>query len=789
MKKIIIMLSIFMILLCSFGLSDYTPTAHPLYYTFNLDGTIAYNHGGHNLYNFFNSFDIDEITNSYISTLPKKNYIPIIMDITNNFYYDTDDVRNKNLHYITFSGNNINIFGYNINNEYVFLDSFNIGDNYNIVYMVGNFNRLTSEELTSNVGREENIILLAENTLTDKIEIIKYNFDYNIDTGYSINKLKTYINHDKNDMLPKSNIDCDFKFDSTILNYICGYGTTNNKIVTFGSQDSYNNIAEINNVNFVINDSSSYKGDMDITYLNNIGVSINGQYQVIAFMNDRYIYNFDLINSCSGNLGCVIENSSIFISDVSLVTGNFNRLSYITGMDKLDATTTTQNTAKYFCFRGRSNSGGWVNNYLEVYTSILCYQDGSNVFNKALTKITRSYGSNVEGYNHNQKLIPVLDNEYNINLCLYNNVQIGSTSPRLNGRIDCVNLFDSTIKSFNSVETHSEERQLTGGILTSNNMDELYLTYYDGNNHYKYNFYNSSSSALSFLPNKYGYIYLSDMLKQDTTEFTNLIYVTDTTNYIYDIISITPITNNFYIDTNLTYDGLYGFYNPALINTTQNFIAKKCLTDNNACTYYIAGNTPLYKEILCSDCGYGGDETCGLWSSQTPKKDCYFNTTGTYNLTFNLYSNVGGKVLLHTFEVNDFVVTNDSSIGNKNINLVQPQNPNLDIETIEPIVTPIDDIDDIDDGTVDMEEVGGIFNLLQSNIKLIFALVLCLGLVITTAQSGIRNPLILLLAFVVGLVITTMIGMISVGVLIIMLITITILVIASLTIFKSQLNT
>jgi hypothetical protein len=73
----------------------------------------------------------------------------------------------------------------------------------------------------------------------------------------------------------------------------------------------------------------------------------------------------------------------------------------------------------------------------------------------------------------------------------------------------------------------------------------------------------------------------------------------------------------------------------------------------------------------------------------------------------------------------------------------------------------------------------------QKNIKLIFGLMVILGIVAYAASRGIRNPIALILIGIVAVVLVTSLGLISTSVLVILLIAMVVLAILGLTLFKS----
>jgi len=259
--------------------------------------------------------------------------------------------------------------------------------------------------------------------------------------------------------------------------------------------------------------------------------------------------------------------------------------------------------------------------------------------------------------------------------------------------------------------------------------------------------------------------------------FTNILYNQDiNTNLVPTSITFAGNTVN---------GGFFGYYQGDICtNTTVTFKAQECVGDITVCNYY---NTNIERERLRVDCGNGIINT-GNYANTNPSVTCHYNTTGNYEVILYIQAESNPDSLLvnnantpinlkveDSPSCNGLIYEQPRLIGDP-IDSGQTQPPT---EPISPPPTPT-----TPEGVFD----GSIFKVLQDNIKLVVGMILILGAVGTMASNGIRNPIILLLGAVVGLILAVALGLIGTGALVLMIVVIISLFLLSMTLFKTQVG-
>jgi hypothetical protein len=250
-------------------------------------------------------------------------------------------------------------------------------------------------------------------------------------------------------------------------------------------------------------------------------------------------------------------------------------------------------------------------------------------------------------------------------------------------------------------------------------------------------------------------------------------------------INMNEVPTSITFASNTIHGGFFGYYQgDVCLNTTVTFRAQECIGDLTSCNYYNSNNE---KERLRVDCGNGQINT-GSFSTSSPFVTCYYNETATEEVILYIQSESNPDTLnvnnantpielsiINSPSCNGAVYSQPVLIGN-------PFDSGNNQPPTEPVTPPSEN------GGTGTTFDTSIFGVVQDNIKLIVAMIIIITIVGTMASNGIRNPVILLFGAVAGLIITTALGLIGTGALVLMIIVIIALFLLSMTVFKSQLG-
>lgn len=257
------------------------------------------------------------------------------------------------------------------------------------------------------------------------------------------------------------------------------------------------------------------------------------------------------------------------------------------------------------------------------------------------------------------------------------------------------------------------------------------------------------------------------------------------------IIAFKNDVNEYEVPPTLTFagntqnGGFFGYYvGDTCPETFVTFQALECIGDLTACTYY---NDNVEKERLYVNCGNGLYST-GAFSNANPQATCYYNATED---DFQAIIYIQGESNPDSLRVNNanipinITVVNSTTCNGQLLSQPPMTNTPVDSGEVQPPTTPIDVPTDTETPT-DVSGLPSILGSVQSNIKLIMALILIIGVVSTMAAQGIRNPIILLFGAIVGLILTNVLGLVSTAYLVLMIVVILGLFLLSITVFKTQ---
>jgi hypothetical protein len=276
----------------------------------------------------------------------------------------------------------------------------------------------------------------------------------------------------------------------------------------------------------------------------------------------------------------------------------------------------------------------------------------------------------------------------------------------------------------------------------------------------------------------------------DLTGDGNLEFITsksgETIVYFKNAINEYAVPPSITFSGNTLSGGFFGYYiGNTCPETFVTFQAQQCVGDIKNCNYY---NQNTEKERLYIDCGNGQFIT-GSYSNTNPSATCYYNATNPADYETVIY--IQSESLPDSLRVNNLNVPIQITVRNtttcNGAFYTQPvlNGSSIDSGDVQPPTEPIETPTEEDLINSVSSGIPLIFTGIQSNIKLIMALVVILGVVGTLAGQGIRNPIILLFGAIVGLVLTASLGLVSTGYIVLMVVIIISLFLLSMTIFKT----
>ena len=234
--------------------------------------------------------------------------------------------------------------------------------------------------------------------------------------------------------------------------------------------------------------------------------------------------------------------------------------------------------------------------------------------------------------------------------------------------------------------------------------------------------------------------------------------------------------------------GFYGFYSGDVCeNTSVFFRAQECVGDIEFCNYY---NVNTEQERLYVNCGDGNFET-GSFADTNPSVSCYYTNSGSYDVTIYIqgesYPNslrVNNANSPIEINVSNSVTCNGATTPITDVIIGTP----IDSGEVQPPTEPVDVPTDETSTDEDAQFINSVFGNIKTNIKTIIALIIIISIVSTLAGQGIRNPVILLLGAVVGIVLTSVLGLIGTGTIVLMVVVIIALFLLSATLFKTSID-
>lgn len=653
---------------------------------------------------------------------------------------------NSDIYAATYSGRTINFWGI-YEGELVSRGSVTIGDSNDLI--VGMAGKLNNPSMMGSIS--SGLIVLTKDTADNDIRAEELQFTNTLGEidGYSVNDLFMLISD--SDTTPETVLDCDYYPDGNgDLQGFCAYGSTTNKIVSFSTHEpSYNNIINLSDKSMDVYSSSNYNYyDNNDNFAPQTVIASHGTSSQIYFHNHAgaEITALD-ISGCTGG-DCTLTNNSYttFPTGTAWVHG-------LTGFD-------------YYLY---NNNAGADSGKLVCYQN---YKEGS--FNDERGQINCIY--------NNDLLFTVSDNQDLDYVTSTPNKPEGdgliAYDMTNNGKMDICGSFKGSDDSVVfCVDTESQDTYSINGDYIVNGVGKIkgddipYLLLFDGTNVKAYNIHGNVTYTLTNLKQQAGITYLSDMDNDGNQEIIQISEGSVTIDYI---ANIEPQPFNY--DDSLLYDGLYGFYNPAEVNTTQTIKAGECDYDlNNACSYTLNDTNTFNREKLCTTCGGTVTEKCGGWSYSEPSVTCEFNTTGTKTVNVDLYSEKTPDTKLGTLTINDWVINADT---NNESNLVSPSDPDIE--------TPTDDGDTKTGDEDPATYAGSLFDVIEDNIKSIVGIFFIIAVVASLASQGIRNHIVLMFAGILATLVVSILGLISISFLIYIMIAIIALIILNQTVFKSH---
>lgn len=699
-------------------------------------------HYGSEAYSIIDNIDYEEVdsSGSFASFSDIQNHVIL------NYITESND-----LYITTYSGRQIIFWGLE-EGELVSKGDVTIGDsNDEIVGIVG---KLNNPSLMSDTSA--GLIVLTHDTVDNDVraEEIQFSNTLGIIDGYTVQDLFMLIS-DTN-TIPETMIDCDYYPDTNgDLQAFCAYGSTTNKIVSFSTHEpAKNNIISLDGKNLNIYNSDIYYGS---SYKPTNMIASHGTSNEIYLLNNggNEIIAVD-ISSCTGG-DCNISSSN-YIAFPEIKPHS------LTGFDySLYNPSASKDSGKVICYD--TFTGSYLNGELNCI-----YND-----NKILSvSSSRQLGDiSRKGRENNNMFIYDVTNNGNIDICVNRH---GYDGYDYRNEIACIDSVTETQNNIISERTDKDtsNRIILKGIGKINGSDEVSIivyNYYEGKTK-AYNQYGNESFNLSKLPQDTGKVYLSDLDNDGEQEIITMGSGSVSVNYKF---SEEP--QELIIDEGLNYAGLYGFYNPAQVNTDQYIKAKECdYSDNTKCTYTLSDTNVFNREKLCSDCG-GTTETCGGWSYTEPYVTCNFNTTGEKTVNVELYSEKTPSTVLGSFTITNWQITSDNNTEN---HLIALQDPDIEDTTGDGADTGSTETPD---GTT---YATSFFSAIEDNIKPIIGIFFIIAVVASLASQGIRNHIVLMFAGILTTLVVSLLGLISIAFLIYILIAIISLIILNQTVFKSH---
>lgn len=675
--------------------------------------------------------------------------------------------------------NQIKIYGYdNTSGEIQNIKSYEVLDSSFIISRIACHEPMKDSNRKDN-SYKENIIIVATNSTNTSTYDLSFS---DIDT-FSLNNQNIFPITDSN---PLTSLDCSYYIESGNEEYFCSYGSTSDKIITFGSQDN-DHILSISGIDLENSQTyidtipetivSSYGSTYEVIFVNQTTMS-----QSLEVKSDSVV--FADIDSCSSQ-ECSPTYTTYTNSFTSSGSRRYNIIEGITGIR--NSFTYGESDKKYSKDIFISNIEVSYSNR-DYYMSLIKLNDGVENYKKTIdsdTNFPSLKDNNPILYRNNLKMIiSEINGVGDLDIC--SNIYLGDLDSQM---IDTTTTTWSSIENIFCYDISSGSQSYLNQI-TSNNIENAIETQeqntisgmglFAGINYYYLSYYDLDNSIYNFetydgigsfnyinLTSEPSRILLSDLNLDGTQE---LFFYGEDSSYIKykKVESESAVT----INPLIAYDGLYGFYEPAKNGSIQNFTATECNSeDGTECSFYNPSGTALTSYKLCSNCSGTTSYSCSLFNYNSPSKSCQFNNTGFYDITFDLYTSTNPSTIAGKFYINDYEVTETGSN-----NLIESIDPELDSEGVT-------------GGTsqeATTEEIAGFLGVLQNNIKPIVGFIIVIGLVSTLAAEGVRNPIVLMMAGIFGLVIVSLLGLISSEILILTIAVLIALVVIDRVVLKSK---
>lgn len=722
--------------------------------------------------------DYDKFTSTDSVSSTSDGVSPVIMDFASG---------TGNKFYVSYSGNQFIFYGLTTSGNFEEIGRKSIGDaDDEIIRIAGDYN-----DIGMGLDVTSSLIAVIHDTVDNDIRVESYAVSATTDEVTSVTYEDVYVLLPDTNTYPLTSIDCDYYYSGDTLEFLCGYGSTSDHVITFGSETvDYNSI-------FFLNSTSDFSLKPHSNHIENDGVfnsvmmSHGTSKEISVVLNpsfsdtrgyDRTYSNAKVvtidIDSCPNN-ECTVSDLSYSEYNLSFNTASAssrqgtNNIEYIKNIKGVPYTSyspsASVDSGKILCFNEIHMEVGSTSGYDTILTTQnTCLYDGEELAKSVVIYDIQSGSDNDYNalINYNKGVTYDFDNDGSLDYCSDSVSMFGNY---YSSALACMDISTGEIRYIEEPTLTDTSKGNTGytRLMGVSNLEDNvpYLFFYNDSIN-AMNINNETVDISSIINPSFSEIYTTDF---DTNGEGEILQIKGGNSYLsYETSKAVPTLN---YDDSLRYDGVFGFYNPAGVNITQDFIAKECDYDLNAdCTYTIDEANVFDREKICS---YFDGETyiCSDYSYSIPKLEYAFNSTGVKSFNIDIFSENVPSSKMGSFSVSMNITSSQSEDD-----LVGATSP--EIEGSEETSTS--------ESTTDDASV--LVDTVNNNIKTVIGLALVIGVIASIAGMGVRNPFVLSITGIIMMIIVSTLGLISISILVYVLLAMIILIILQQTVFKSRDN-